>query len=207
MASSVKRNNELFPAVVAGDLLARQTLIEENMALVVVKADSLIKRLPLLHYLRDDLISAGYVGLVSGVNEIAQGRLKDGRTVTKYLGESALHAMLLLLPHEKTIYVSWYSSYVARNPASVPWDPRPIDPPAVANIIPESIEAPQSYAVVELRDTLAACCKSDLDRDLLRLREEGYTLIEIAAQLHVPKTTLQEALAHLRARVNKALEI
>ncbi len=54
MAFTVEKNNELFPAVVAGDAAARDAMIEGNMALVVVKADSLIRQMPSVAYLRDE---------------------------------------------------------------------------------------------------------------------------------------------------------
>ena len=46
MVSTIEKNNQLFPAVAAGDTAARDAMIEDNMALVVVKADAPIRRMP-----------------------------------------------------------------------------------------------------------------------------------------------------------------
>ena len=81
MAFTVEKNNELFPAVAAGDAAARDAMIEDNMALVVVKADALIRQMPSVAYLRDDLVSAGYVGLVKAVNKVAAGKVKTPKAL------------------------------------------------------------------------------------------------------------------------------
>jgi DNA-directed RNA polymerase specialized sigma24 family protein len=41
----------------------------------------------------------------------------------------------------------------------------------------------------DLRETLDACCEDDTDREILRLREEGYVDREIANRLGLPLTT------------------
>ena len=73
---TIEKNNELFPAVVAGDAAAREAMIVNNLGLVVVKADSLIRQMPSVAYLRDDLVSAGYIGLVRAVNKVPTGRVR-----------------------------------------------------------------------------------------------------------------------------------
>ena len=207
MASSVARNNELFPAVVAGDAAARCAMIEENLALVVLKADSLIRRVPSLSYLRDDLIGAGEVGLVIAVNKVARGKVRRVRAVNRYLGRCILREMMELLPHERPIHVPKRSNAAARNPQSVSWNVRPIDIPVVLNALSDTLETYSQQTAIALRDIFAVCCKSDSDRECLRLREEGYTFIEIAARLGIGKTQAQEKLSQLRIRIYAHLEV
>ena len=59
MSENIARNNQLYPAVLAGDAAAREAMILNNLGLVVVKADSLIRQTPALAYLRDDLVAQG----------------------------------------------------------------------------------------------------------------------------------------------------
>ncbi len=56
-------------------------------------------------------------------------------------------------------------------------------------------------AVVDLRDIIDACCRSDAQRECLRLREEGYTFQEIAARLGISKTHAQRLFNRLRNEI------
>ena len=67
-----EQNERLYVRVMAGDEEARQEMIEGNMPLVIAKANSYIRRFPQLAYLRDDLHSAGFLGLVKAVNKMAE---------------------------------------------------------------------------------------------------------------------------------------
>jgi RNA polymerase sigma factor (sigma-70 family) len=192
--------------VVAGNAAARTALIDENMVLVVLKADSLIKQVPSISYLRDDLISAGYIGLVIAVNKVAQGRMTNARGLNCYLGRCVRREMLELLPHERPIHVPKRSSAVARNPASVSWNVQPIEIPVVVNTLPDGLQTDSPTAAVELRDIFAVCCKSDRERECLRLREEGYTFVEIGEHLGIGKSLAQRIFTRLRARIYSHLE-
>jgi DNA-binding NarL/FixJ family response regulator len=166
-------------------------MIEENMALVVVKADSLIKQIPSIGYLRDDLVSAGYVGLVKTINKVARGGVKTARALNRYLGNSISREMLQLLPRERTIHVPLRSNDAARNPETVSWNVQPIDPPVVYNVLPETLQTASHCGLVELRDVFAACCHTERERECLRLREEGYGFVAIGARLNISKTHAQ----------------
>jgi RNA polymerase sigma factor (sigma-70 family) len=205
MASTIEKNNELFPAVVAGDTAARDAMIEGNMALVAVKADALIRQMPSVAYLRDDLVSAGYVGLVKAINKLPSGRVRM-EALNSWIGRCVAHEMLQLLPYERTIHVPRVSSHAARNPDTVPWNARPIQTPAVANVFPETLQTHSPLAAMELRDTFRACCQSDAERECLRLREEGYTLEEIGDRLGISKAQAHRLFNRLRNEILSQLE-
>ncbi len=200
MVSTIEKNNQLFPAVAAGDTAARDAMIEDNMALVVVKADALIRRMPSGAYLRDDLVSAGYVGLVKAVNKVAAGKIKTPKALNTYMGRSVTREMLKLLPRERGIHVPWESNRAARNSG------HPIQAPVVRNVVPVWLPGHSPLSVVDLRDTVDACCKSPAERECLRLREAGHTFQEIADALSVPLTTIYDLFRVLRDRVHTALE-
>ena len=197
MASSVERNNELFPLVVASDAAARTAMIEENMALVVVKVDALIKEIPGVAYLRDDLVNAGYGGLVKAVNKVAQGQIKTPRALNTYLGCSISHELLNLLPQERLIQVPRRSKDAARNPETVAWNVQPIDVPIVHNVLPETLETRADFGCTDLSDLCQACCHTDQERECFRLRVEGYTFKEIGARLNISKSHAQRIFARL----------
>jgi DNA-directed RNA polymerase specialized sigma24 family protein len=199
MACTVEKNNQLFPAVVAGDAAARDAMIEGNMALVVVKADALIRRMPTVAYLRDDLVSAGHVGLVKAVDKAVKGRIRSMKALNAYIGRCVTREMLELLPRERSIHVPRKSCDAARK------NDHPIQAPVVLNMVPEWLQAHSQLAVVALRDTLDACCKSPTERECLRLREAGHTFQEIADALAMPLTTVYGLFRVLRDRVFAAL--
>jgi DNA-directed RNA polymerase specialized sigma24 family protein len=200
MASSVTRNNELFPLVVAGDAAARSALIEENMALVVVKADSLIKQMPSIAYLRDDLVSAGYIGLVKAINRLPSGKVRM-KALNTWIGRCVLRVLLQLLPKERTIRVPRSSADAARNPESVSWDAQPIDAPVVYNVLPETLRAHSHLPLVDLQDICEACCHTDTERECLRLRAAGYTFREIGTTLDLPLATANLMFRNLQKRI------
>ena len=70
----VEKNMALFRHVVAGDASAREEMIAGNMPLAVTNVESFIRLFPEIAYLRDDLMSAAFVGLVKAVNKMAAGR-------------------------------------------------------------------------------------------------------------------------------------
>ncbi|MGA2066861.1 MAG: hypothetical protein ABSG86_17925 [Thermoguttaceae bacterium] len=193
MASGIERNNELFPLVVAGDAAARRAMIEENMALVKVKAKALIAEIPGVAYLRDDLVSAGYIGLVEVVNKVSKGKIRC-RGFNTAAGTAITRKMLDLLPFEKTIRVPRSSWSAAKKKK------RPINPPEVFNALPETLKAvPQLTA--DLRDVCDACCDTDDERTCLQMRAEKYTFEEIAEALGVKPSQAQRIFSRLKHRI------
>jgi DNA-directed RNA polymerase specialized sigma24 family protein len=193
MSENIKRNNELYPAVVAGDAAAREAMILNNLGLVAIKAHVLICQIPGVAYLRDDLVSAGNVGLVRAVQKI-NPKVCMG-AVNHWLGRFINREMRKLLPAEHTIRVPRQTSDLARH------NGRPIPAPVVSNALSETLHAHSDLSVVDLRDVMSACCRSDAERQCLRLREEGYRFKEISRLLGVSLPTANLMFRKLKARV------
>lgn len=193
---SVEQNNDLYDAVVAGDAVAKEAMIVGNRGLVVVKADALIRKIPSVAYLRDDLVSAGNIGLVRAVKRLTR-RVRRA-AVNAWIGRCVSKEMLDLLPHEHTVYVPGRSSALAYN------NNRPIDPPRVINALPETLEAYSDCRIVELRDLFSVCCQTDTERLCFRLREEGHTYSEIAEQVGLAVSTVYTTLTRLKQRILNA---
>lgn len=201
MSSNVARNNELFPAVVAGDTEARRAMIEENMALVIVKVDSLIKELLCVKYLRADLISAGNLGLVWAVNRVAAGKVKKAEALNKYIGRGIMRSLFELLRREHTIYIPARTIRQHRSTGG-----ELIPAPVILNTTPKYLKAISIHPSIDLHDLCYSCCQSDDERRCLQMREEKYTFVEIAKALDIPLTTLYDRFRHLRARIAVKLE-
>ncbi len=193
MSENIARNNELYPAVLAGDAAAREAMILNNLGLVVVKADSLIRQTPALAYLRDDLVSAGNIGLVRAVYHITP-RVRQ-QAVNNWIGRSVSLEMHILLSHEHTIYIPRQSVRDAK------LQNRTITPPCVLNGLSERLESYLEFETVDLRDLIDACCQSDTERECLRLREAGRTFKEISRTLRIPLPTANLLFRRLKARV------
>ncbi len=194
MSENIQRNNELYPAVVAGDAAAREAMILNNLGLVVTKANALICQVPGVAYLRDDLVGAGNIGLVTAVNQIAAGRVRM-KAVNTWLGRVVTRAMLHLLPHEHTIPIPHESRRRARNKN------QPIEPPEVVNGLSESLETFTDAAVVDLRDLMDVCCESEAERKCLKLHEEGYTFEAIGQLLGTSLKVAFRMFHRLEARI------
>ena len=67
---ATKENDAAYQRLVSGDESARNELIEGNMALVIHRVDAYLHRAPQMAYYRDDMISAGIVGLCEVVDRM-----------------------------------------------------------------------------------------------------------------------------------------
>ena len=188
-----EQNNELYSAVVSGDVAAREALIVRNMPLIVVKVDAFIRYVPGVAYLRDDLISAGYIALVEAVNNIAKGKVQM-KAVNAYIGRAVRLSLGHLIDNEHSVRVPRETSRRQRNKGLQ------IRRPSVVNKIPETIEIPSPFAALEMRDLLDACCECDDERNCLHLREQGYTFPEMARTLKMPMSSIYVMFRELQAR-------
>lgn len=193
-------NDRLYDLVKAGDAVAWRTMVEGNMYLVVDKVNCFLRRHSHATHLRDDLTSAGSIGLLTAVNAIARGEVEK-MNITGYLAVGIGRELEVLMDSENTIFVSKQCRWYARKQGCE------LDIPVVQALPPTNYEqcgdltdgdevadsqgaGDESYdpsALVEIRDILAACCTSDEERQYVRMREESYTYQEIADSLGIPK--------------------
>lgn len=201
-SSDRKRNERLYPRVMAGDEKARQEMIESNMPLVISKVDSYVRRYPQLEHLRDDLHSAGFVGLVRAVNKMAEHKEPSNVNPTGYMSVAITHEFVKLAKKEAV-----HSGIELADTPESDLDARS-DVPEVSHNIPESVvDTNQSAAteLVELRDLIESCCETDEERTLIRMREEGYADRDIAKALSMPHTAAYTLRKELEQRFQKKL--
>jgi len=181
-----EKNEELYVRVMAGDAQARQEMIEGNMALVGSNVNEYIRKHPEAAHLRDDLRSAGYVGLVQAVGAMARHRDPENSNPTGYMSVAIRREISRFADNEATISIPDRTQREARK------GNRPLVAPAVRQGIPKSLadsgpDAAQKLA--ETRDLLDSCCQSEDDRTILRMREEGYADRDIAKAIGLAHTT------------------
>ena len=191
---SAEGNEELYPAVVAGDPIAIKKMIEGNMSLVINKVDAYVRQYPSVAHLSDDLISEGFVGLTSSVQRMAKGSSPENANPTGYMSYWIGHAIGAVIDKESGVGASVRTMKRKRaNGEDVV-----AQVPGETHSVPDVIADPMS--MVDLREMLDACCETEEDRIILRMREQGYVDREIAAAIDAPVTTTYMRRRELYAR-------
>jgi len=190
-------NLELLPQVMVGNAAAREQMITGNMALVLRKVEAFIRCFPTVVYLRDDLISAGFMGLTKAVNAIA-ARVKI-ENVFNYILTAIDHELGKLINIEYTIRIPGKSRRAAKASG------KRLVPPACVNILPERFARGKYETELEFRDLLDSCCCNEDERIFLRMREEGYTYAEIANVVGKSIGYIYDKSKRLAARIDEAL--
>ncbi len=199
-ASDREQNERLYSRVMAGDEKAREEMIQCNMPLVISKVDSYIRRYPQLEHLRDDLHSAGFVGLVQAVNKMAEHKEPSNVNPTGYISVAITHEFVKLAKKEAV-----HGGIELADTPEIDMDTT-VDVPNVSHSIPESVidvNQSESLELLEIRDMLDACCECEEERTLLRMREEGYSDREIADALGLTHTATYTLRKELEKRFNQ----
>ncbi len=185
-----KSNDELYPLVVAGNPNAREQMIQSNIGLIMTEVDRFLIFLPHLQWMQDDLIGYGMIGLVEAVNKIASGGEVEDANPTTFMARSIKRSVGAALEQAQDVRVptrtknrkkqqgveiqglvkseTIFDDGEEETAERFSYDPRPMQ---------------------ELRRTLDACCETHEEREIMRLREEGYVDREIAEILGLPQTT------------------
>ena len=211
---TLEENNILYQQILAGDKQAIEDMIVGNMALVISKTNDFIGSRPWSRYLNDDLISAGFIGLIEAVNKLPASL---NNTVTSYLIVSIERHFGTLLEHEMTIRVPYESERLARKKG------KPIKKNVVQSV-EELVELkPNDHSEVNLhpiRDTIVVneandldmcdlidkCCDTDTEREFVRLRLAGNTFAEITELSGTPLTSLYRLSCKLHNKVLQKLQ-
>lgn len=181
------KNNAILPSVVSGDASARERLIRDNMVFVLSRVNSYIRRRPEIEYLRDDMTSAGLLGVCKAVNKIVEGTTVSN--VTAYLSYWINREILLVLEAEA--------------PVIQPDDEEPL----VVNTDVDSLsKLDDVFTLVDLREVIYSCCETDEERRLLELREfHGLNCQEIAPLINVSQPTAYRMLTRIEQRFNEKM--
>lgn len=209
-SNSRQRNEQLYPLVVAGDEDARREMIEGNMALVTLRVNTFIRFFPQAEYLRDDLMAEGMLALVKAVRNMKDRTGSEGCNPQGFILKSISNHIGDLLDSESNMQVSAGTvrskrvSLVETQECSEcggeldnGWhckdcfhDNRPDKFPRQ---IPMSGSMPDvafdETRVRDLRDEIWSVAESDDERNILRMREEGYGWEEISKTLGLPLST------------------
>ena len=200
---TAEKNAELYSLVAAGDEAARETMIHGNMPLVLCKVEAFIRSFPHVAHLRDDLVSAGCIGLVKAVNQMAeccQIKQPENWNPTDCIGVWINRELVELVDTEDPIRLPPRSRYRARAKG------QELTAPEVCNVIPERFEIPSYAKELEMRDLIESCCTCEEERTFVAMREAGYTFAEIAKAIDMPVSSTHVMSRGLSGRVQRKLE-
>ena len=163
----------------------RLRLIEGNRPLVIYAVHCLLRKWPTLKRVQDDLLGAGFVGLVEAVNDLTTRT--DIKNPAAYIG-------IILGGHifnEAREYRAWK---VSKQYALA------TTPEEILAIENEGLEE------VDIQDMLAACCVMPHTREVADLRRQGCTLEEIASRLKISNKTVQQKILAIKSKLDCELQ-
>ncbi|MEX0938325.1 MAG: hypothetical protein WDZ59_10745 [Pirellulales bacterium] len=167
-------NTELLPLVAAGDIGARDRMIESNVGLVRDTVRRFLTSRPQFKYLRDDLISEGILGLAEAVRDIAAGA--PVQHVAAYLRKAVFNQL---------------DSHVTAHGNTIK-TPRMRDAENVRRIEEDDCDPRNHHREVDLADEIMGSCQDDVEREIVRLRIQGYKDVEVAERLRLSTSWIND---------------
>jgi len=195
----------------------RNDLIETNMPLVTVKVEAHLAEFSDRRYLRDDLFSDGVAALVQAVNRLCDGA-KVKSTVGAYLGKAIKRgieraSICAPLIHEppgskhhnkktgKKVAIPKVTSFKRSGiRKSTDGDDNGDYQKSDSRNIPDRSSG-AAVRVFELMDEILAACKTDEERQIVRMLADGYTVDDIATDLQVKPARVYYLRLNLRKRL------
>jgi len=169
-------NRALYDLIRTGDKVARERMITGNMPLVVEWVNNFIQDgRTWLEYLRDDLTSTGFLGLVGAVNNLTK-RSEIVENPIGYLHGAVLAKLFTAIEQNQNVRRPQSGGRMRRDEN---WA-LPITIPVDLEKLPISSE----IVAVDLRDFIEACCQNDTERRYLQLKEEGHNYTMIGQLMH-----------------------
>jgi DNA-directed RNA polymerase specialized sigma subunit len=196
---TTEHNDECYKRLISGDANARNEMIEGNIALAVYRTDAYLRTSPQMAYYRDDMISAGLVGLCEAIDTMQKkGAIRNPKP-TGYIARTIDQHIVRLADEANTIVVSYKAQERARA------EGKPILPPRLVSDkvllgVDDSVFRDRN-ATKELQDEILACCHNAIERQIVMMRSEGYTDAQIGDVLNLSDTTISSRRKAIHSRL------
>jgi len=170
-------NEALVRRLLAGDTSARDELIAVNQPLVYRTVTHIVRRFPASHHFRDELIGAGFVGLVNAVDRL----ITDGdaqRPIRNFLITTIRNTVISELRQQ----IRYYQTH------------RHVDS---YTKLPEECLVTEDKSLQQLENTeyLWSRNMSAREQQVIELFLQGKSRRDIAAELQIPYTVVCDRLA------------
>lgn len=196
---NVEDNNALYRRLVAGDVTARNEMIEGNTALAIFRVEAYLRTSPQMAYYRDDMISEALVGVCRAVDDMQKrGAVKHPRP-TGYITRVVDHHIAKVVDERDTIVVPPRTQEKARRNNSPIESPKVVSEKALSG---KAAPIPYSTsALLEVQEELLASCHDYLDRQIIAMRADGYTHEEIAEKCGLSRTPITRRIKAIGKRL------
>lgn len=192
---STEQNDEVYERLVSGDEKARDEMIEGNMALAVYRTDAYLRSAPQMAYYRDDMISAGLIGLCEAVDRMRKaGRIRNPRP-TGCITRAIDCQIIKVVDKANIIVVPDRVQSRARTEGEPIKPPRIVSDRALLGL--HDLAFRDRDAVKELYEETLACCSNEREKQIVSMRAAGHTDAEIASAVKLSRrrvSSLREAI-------------
>jgi DNA-directed RNA polymerase specialized sigma subunit len=220
-----EENQAYYARLVAGDESAREEMVLANRRLVVCLAHTYITKRPWTTCYLDDLISGGFLKLF----EVVHGKFKDLKDegVSKYLTKSIRSSFhdtteneqVVRVPRRQRARVKTYlkTAAILLAAAAAAADPTVVFLALAALVASERDQldftteeadgqtadrkSGEEIRKSDFEALIYACCHDDVDREIVRLRKDGYKRKEVRRVMGIGKDALKTRLNRLKERV------
>lgn len=177
-AFTTEQNDVVYQRLVSGDEKARDEMIEGNMALVVFRTDEYLRKAPQMAYYRDDMMSAGFVGLCEAVDRMRKVGPVKHPSPTGCITNAIDRAINHVVDRANTIVVPDRVQRRARAEGEPIRPPRIVSDKALVSVHDSAYR--DQDAVKELYEEALACCQNGKEKRIISMRATGHTDAEIA---------------------------
>jgi RNA polymerase sigma factor (sigma-70 family) len=197
-----EKNAELYPLVAAGSAAAAEQMVALNTPLVFSLASRFVAGHPSAENLRDDLGSVGCAALLVAVRTLATPHEKV-RSLSKYLGTAIVVSFRNLCEREFSLVGECERGQRYRKQRGEMVKVFDRDDCDLRGIVDDSFE--QEIAASETLDVIFAACRDETDKQIVRLRIDGYVDTEIAEMLSLSKDTVHRSRLRIEKRFDEII--
>jgi RNA polymerase sigma factor (sigma-70 family) len=171
--------------------MTRDTLIEQNIDLVHSVVRGYLRQHPHLGYLKDDLLSAGQIGLCEAIDRIGTSKPEN---IKGFLAIAIRRSVKEAVVNEDSIKVP------TRTRSRLRKQGKEVEVVSRVHQLDTIARTDPGMELVDVMDAIDAACESDFERQIVKLRIEGYTTREIGARLECDCATVCRALKAIYKR-------
>ncbi len=167
--------------------MTRDELVTQNMDKVDAAVGHVLKQFPEFAFFKDDLVSAGYLGLVEAAEKV-----NNAEDIPAYLYSAVENAVKASLVEEGEIRVPQTSKRRLRKRGE-----------EVDLQFTRADIAVASDHSNELYEEILACCVTDDEKIVVGLKRQGYTQEEIEEKTGIPQRQVSRSLEAVEERLKE----